>query len=155
MEREFSELPRTIHDLALQGDDEAEAAEALAADATALDTKIRRIAELKEVDHPIGFVPLGADGRPIRFALRCAAPQGDVAMAVPLVFVKDFAIGEEEFFPEFHSLTDPGAVAKVADALVEARRDACGRRRVGGRRGARGRRADRHGGQRAGRAEPG
>ena len=116
VEREFSELPRTIHDLALQGDDEAEAAEALAADATALDTKIRRIAELKEVDHPIGFVPLGADGRPIRFALRCAAPQGDVAMAVPLVFVKDFAIGEEEFFPEFHSLTDPGAVAKVADA---------------------------------------
>jgi hypothetical protein len=116
VEREFSELPRTIHDLALQGDEEAKAAEALAADATALDAKIRRIAELEEVDHPIGFVPRGADGQPIRFALRCAAPQGDVAMAVPLVFVKDVAIGEEEFFPEFHSLTDPGAVAAVASA---------------------------------------
>jgi hypothetical protein len=119
VEAEYNGLARTVHDLALQGDEQARGAEALAADAAALDAKIHHLADLEDDDHPIGFVPRGADGCPLRFALRCAGPEGDVAMAVPLVFVKDVTMAEEEFFPEFHSLTDPGAVAAVATAWAE------------------------------------
>jgi hypothetical protein len=116
VQQEFEGLPRTLHDAALQQDQQAMEVEALGVQIDDLNRRIQRIAADEEEDHPLGFIPRAADGQPLRFPLRCAAASGDVSLAVPLVFVKDFTLAAEEFFPEFHSLTDRA----VADMLRDA-----------------------------------
>jgi hypothetical protein len=116
VQAEFDGLPRTLHDFALLGDEEAQRAEALIGEIAALDARVAAIAAAEEEDHPVGFVPRAPGGDAFRFPLRLAAAGGDVSIAVPLVFVKDFSLAEEEFFPEFQSLADPVTAGKIAEA---------------------------------------
>ncbi|HXF29983.1 MAG TPA: hypothetical protein VN522_00575 [Solirubrobacterales bacterium] len=119
VESEFNSLPRTIHDAALQGDEQAQTAESLGARIGELREQITSLGEAEEKDHQFAFIPRTRDGRPLAFPLRCAAANGDVPLSVPLVFVADLTLEPGEFLPEFRALESPLAAQILAEAWQE------------------------------------
>ena len=116
VQSQFEGLARTLDTLAAQGDQAALDAQALTREIESRQAVIAAIAAGEAEQQPIFFVPRDADGNPVRFPLRCAAANGDVALSVPLIFVRDVVLEENEHFPRFASLTDPKVAAALADA---------------------------------------
>ncbi|WP_259311211.1 hypothetical protein [Capillimicrobium parvum] len=114
VQREFDNLARTLDALAAQGDEQAVGVQNLDAAIAALQVRLDRLDRAEHADEPLAYVPQTPDGTPLRFPLRFAAAASDVVLDMPLVFVRDFSLREEEFLPAFSSLTDPTALATVA-----------------------------------------
>lgn len=87
-----------------------------------------REAHIQSLAVPVGyaFIPRTPDNQHcVQFPLRCAGTEGDVVLSVPLVFVRDTHLPEDDHYPAYETLADDDVRTKVAHAWADAIRSDC------------------------------
>ena len=116
---DFNALPRSFEDLALQGTHDAPRYFELLEEIKHIRDELAAVAS--EVDRNLFFVPYRRNGEIVRLPLRLKGANADLFVDVPLIFLNDISLPDDEHFQAFESFSDSTVATRLERAWTPFR----------------------------------